>query len=121
MLLFDLGASLETIVQFEQAMEAVELMLERCLCLRLDEHLVAFGHARAATLPSNMEDAKLHQSVSSVAGRCYESSCDTLPQPLILAGSWQGIAAQYPLEVVHHPMVDAYNLSVVFIGRCELL
>ena len=59
-IVFDLGASPEATVQFEQATEVVELMLERCLCLRLDEHLVAFGHARAATLPSNMVDAKLH-------------------------------------------------------------
>ena len=58
-LVFDLGASLEAIVQFEQATEAVELMLERCLCLCLDVHVVAFGCARGATLPSNMVDAKL--------------------------------------------------------------
>jgi hypothetical protein len=56
-LVFDLDASLEATMQFEQATEAVELMLEHCLRLRLDECLVAFGHAGAAMLPSNMVDA----------------------------------------------------------------
>jgi hypothetical protein len=89
-------------------------MLECCLHLRLDDCLVSFGHAGAVVLPSNMVDAKPYQSVSSFAGGCYESSCDTLPQPLILTGFWQGVAAQHPLEVVHHPVVDVYNLSMVF-------
>ena len=62
-------------------------MLEHCLCLRLDKCFVAFGHARAAALLSNMVDTEPYQSVSLVAGGCYESSCDTLLQPLILAGS----------------------------------
>ena len=39
-------------------MEVVELMLERCLHLRLDEFFVAFGHAGAISLPSNMVDAR---------------------------------------------------------------
>ena len=67
-LVFDLGASPEATVQFEQATVAVELMLERCLCLCLDEFFGAFGHAGAVALPSNMVDAKPSQSVSSVAG-----------------------------------------------------
>ena len=57
-LVFDLGASPEAILQFEQATKAVELMLECCLRLHLDECLVAFGHARAATFPSNMVDVR---------------------------------------------------------------
>jgi hypothetical protein len=118
---FDFCASPEFIVQFLQATEAVELMLEHCLCLRLDDCLVAFGHAGVAALPSNMVDAKPYQFVSLVVGGCYESLCDTLPQPLILTGFWQGAAAQHPLEVVHHPVVDTYNLFVVFNGQCELL
>ena len=57
-LVFDLGASPEATVQFEQAMEVVLLMLERCLHLHLDECFDAFGRAGAATLPSNMVDAR---------------------------------------------------------------
>ena len=84
-LVFNLDASLEATVQFEQATEVDEVFLERRLCLCLDCFIVAFGHAGAATLPLNMVDAGLHQMVSLIAGGCYESSCDTLPQPLTLA------------------------------------
>ena len=120
-LVFNLDASPEAMVQFEQATKAVELMLERCLRLLLDKCLVAFAHDGATTLPSNMVDARPYQLVSSVVGGCYESSCDTLPQPLILTSSWHGAAAQQPLEVVHHLVVDVYNLSMVFAGQRELL
>ena len=83
--------------------------------------IVAFGQARAAVLPSNMVDAKLSLSVSLVAGGYYESSWDTLPQPLILAGFRQGVAAQHPSKVVPHLVVDAYYLSMVFARQHELL
>jgi hypothetical protein len=63
-----------------------------------------------------MVDANPYQLVSSIAGGCYKSSCDTLSQPLILTGFWQGAAAQHPLEVIHHLVVDVYNLSIVFGG-----
>ena len=58
-LVFNLDASPEATVQFEQATEVEEAFLGRCLCLRLDESVVAFGHGGAATLPSNMVDAEL--------------------------------------------------------------
>ena len=102
-------------------MEVVELMLERCLHLRQDECLVAFNHAGAAALPLNMVDAKLYRSVSLVAGGCYESSCDTHPQPLILTACWQTVIVQHPLGVVQHHVLDAYNLSVAFAELRELL
>jgi hypothetical protein len=108
-------------MQFVQATEAIELILERCLRFHLDESLVDFSHAGATMLPSNMVHVKLSQLVSSVAGGCYESSCDTLLQPLVLAGFGQGVAAQHPLEIVYHPVVDVYHLSVVFAKQRELL
>ena len=80
--------------------------------MRLDESVVAFGHGGAATLPSNMVDAELYRSMSSDAGGCYEFSCDTLPQPLILTACWQTVIVQRLLEAVQHHVVDAYNLSV---------
>ena len=67
-LVFNLDASPEATLQFEQAMEVDEAFLERCLCLRLDCFVVAFGHARATALPLNMVDAGLCQMVSSVVG-----------------------------------------------------
>ena len=82
---FDFVASLEVTEQFEQATEVKEAFLIHCLRLHMDCFVVAFGHARAAALPSNMVDAGLRQMVSLVAGGCYEPSCDTLPQPLTLA------------------------------------
>jgi hypothetical protein len=36
--------------------------------LRLDCFVVAFGYARAAVLPLNVVDARLHQLVPSVVG-----------------------------------------------------
>jgi hypothetical protein len=65
-------------------------------------------------LPLTMDDGRLYQSMSSVVGGCYESSCDTLPQPLMLTGFRQS-------EAIQHHVVDAYNLSVAFAKRCELL
>jgi hypothetical protein len=120
-LVFDLGASPEATVQCVRATEAIELILERCLRLHLDESLVDFSHAGASMLPSNMVHVKPSLSVSSIAGGCYESSCDTLLQPLVLAGFGQGVAAQHPLEVVCHLVVDVYHLSMVFARQCELL
>ena len=115
-LVFNLDASLEATVQFEQATEVDEAFLGRCLRLLLDCVVVPFGHARIAALPLKMVDSGPRRMVSLVTGGCYESSCNTLPQPLVLAGSWQGIAAQHPLEVVHHPVLDACNLFVAFAG-----
>ena len=120
-LVLNLDASLEATVQFEQATEVDEAFLGRCLRLLLDCVVVPFGHARIAALPLKMVDSGPRRMVSLVTGGCYESSCNTLPQPLILTGSWHGAAAQQPLEVVHHPVVDAYNLSVVFSGQHVLL
>jgi hypothetical protein len=120
-LVFDFDASPEATAQFEQAMEVDEAFLERCLRLHLDWFVVAFGHARAATLPLNMVDAGLHQMVSSVVGGCYESSCDTLPQPLTLITCCQTMVIQHPMEVVRHHVEDAYNLNVAFVGLRELL
>ena len=77
-LIFILDASLEAIEKFEQATEVEEAFLGHCLRLRLDCFVFAFGYAGATALPSNMVDAKLCQMVSSVAGGCYEPSCDTL-------------------------------------------
>jgi hypothetical protein len=87
-LVFNLDASLEAIEQFEQATEVDEAYLGHCLRWRLDCFVVAFGHAKAAALPLNVVDVELHQMVSSVAGGCYESSCDTLPQPLTLTACY---------------------------------
>ena len=47
-LVFNLDASLEATVQFEQATEVDEEFLGRCLCLRIDCFVVGFGHAGAA-------------------------------------------------------------------------
>ena len=59
--------------------------------------------------------------VSSVMGGCYESSCDTLSQPLILTACWRTVIVQCLLEVVQHHVGDVYNLSVAFVGLRELL
>jgi hypothetical protein len=67
-LVFNLGASPEAIVQFEQATEVNEAFLGHCLHLHLDCFVVAFGRAGATMLPLNMADARLHQMVSSAAG-----------------------------------------------------
>jgi hypothetical protein len=74
--------------QFEHSSEVVELMLACCLRLHLGIGGLVFGLVRAGVLPSNLVEACLNRSVSLVAGGSYESSCDTLPQPLILIGSW---------------------------------
>ena len=58
-LVFDLDASPEATEQFEQATEVDEVFLGHCLRLHLDCFAIAFGHARAAALSSNMVDAKL--------------------------------------------------------------
>ena len=89
-------------MQFEQATEVDEVFLERRLCLCLDCFIVAFGHAGAATLPLNMVDSRLRQTISSVVGGCYEFLCDTLPQPLILTIFRQTVVMQHPVEVVRH-------------------
>ena len=67
-LVFNLDASLEATVQFEQATEVDEAFLGHCLHLRLDCFVFAFGYAGAAALPLNMVDVGLCQMVSSVAG-----------------------------------------------------
>ena len=120
-LIFILDASPEATEQFEQAMEVDEAFLERCLCLRLDCFVVAFGHARATALPLNMVDAGLCQMVSLIAGGCYESSCDTLPQPLTLTACCQTMVIQHPVGAIQHHVEDAYNLFVAFVGLRELL
>ena len=89
-------------MQFEQTMEVDEAFLGRCLLLRLNCSVVAFGHAGAATLPLNMVDSRLRQTISSVVGGCYEFLCDTLPQPLILTIFRQTVVMQHPVEVVRH-------------------
>ena len=99
-LVFDLDASLEATEQFDQATEVKEAFLGHCLCLHMDCFIFAFGYAGAAVLPLNMVDAGLRQMVSSVAGVCYESSCDTLPQPLTLTTCCRTMVIQHPMEVV---------------------
>ena len=99
-LILILGASLEATEQFEQATEVKEVFLGHCLHLRLDHFVFAFGYARVAVLPSNMVDAGLRQMVSSVAGGCYEPSCDTLPLPLTLTSCCQAVIIRRPKEVV---------------------
>ena len=116
-----LATSQEATEQFVQATEAEEAFLVHCSHLRLDFLSSAFGLAKAAALPSNMVDAGLHQMVSSIAGGCYEPSCDTLPQPLTLAGCLRVEAIWRPAEAVQHLMDDAYNLNLAFVGLCELL
>ena len=98
MLVFNLDASLEAIEQFKQAMEVDEAFLGYYLHLRLDCFIAAFDYAGAVALPLNMVDAGLHQLVSLVAGGCYESSCNTLPQHLTLATCCQTVVIQCPVE-----------------------
>jgi hypothetical protein len=107
--------------QFEHSSEVVELMLTCCLRLHLGIGGLVFGLVRAAVLSSNLVEACLNRSVSLVAGGSYESSCDTLPQPLILISSWRVVAAQHPLVVVRHSVADEYYLYMAFGGLCELL
>jgi hypothetical protein len=99
-LVFDPMPFAKAQAQFEHSSEVVELMLTCCLRLRLGIGGLVFGLVRAAMLPSNLAEACPNRSVSSVAGGSYESSCDTLPQPLILISSWRVVAAQHPLVVV---------------------
>ena len=87
-------------MQLEQATEVDEAFLGRCLLLRLDCSIVAFSHAGAATLPLNMVDSRLCQTISSVVGGCYESSCDTLPQTLVMTACCRTVVIQYPMEAV---------------------
>ena len=102
-------------------MEVDEAFLGRYLHLHLDCFAVALGHARAAVLPLNMVDAGLRRMVSLVVGGCYESSCDTLPQPLTLTACCQIVVIQHPVGVVRHHAEDAYNLNVAFVELHELL
>ena len=83
-LVFNIDASPEATEQFEQAMEVEGAFLGYCLRLHVDCFVFAFGCAGAAVLPLNMVDAGLRRMVSLVVGGCYESSYDTLPQPLTL-------------------------------------
>ena len=121
MLVTNLDASLEATEQFEHAMEVEEAFLGHYLHLCLDCFVFAFGYDGATALPSNMVDAGLCQMVSLIAGGCYESSCDTLPQPLTLTACCQTMVIQCPVEVVQHHVEDAYNLNVAFAGLRELL
>jgi hypothetical protein len=75
---FDLAPFAKAPTQFEHSSEVVEVMLERCLRLRLDNDDFAFGLAGAVVLPSNMVVARPYQSTSLIAWGCYESSCDTV-------------------------------------------
>ena len=67
-LVFYLADAVKALAQFEQATEIEEAFLVHCLHLHANCFVVAFGYARAATLPSNMVDVGLRQMVSSVAG-----------------------------------------------------
>ena len=96
-LVFDLDASPEAIEQFEQATKVDEVFLGHCLRLYLDCYIVAFGHVGAAALPLNMVDAGLRRMVSLVVGGCYESSYDTLPQPLTLTTCCPTMVIQHPV------------------------
>jgi len=120
-LVFILDASLEAIEQFVQATEVEEAFLGHCLRLRLDCFVFAFNYAGAAALPLNMVDAGLRQMVSSVAGGCYEPSCDTLPQPLTLTACCRTVVIKCPMDVVLHQVEDVYNFNVAFAGLRELL
>jgi len=100
MLIFILDASQEATEQFEQATEVEEAFLVHCFCLLLDFLVLAFGHAGAAVLPSNMVDARLRQMVSSVIGGCYEPLCDTHTQPLTLIVCCWAMVIQCPMEAV---------------------
>ena len=99
-LVFNLDASLEATVQFEQATEVDEAFLGRCLRLLLDCVVVPFGHARIAALPLKMVDSGPRRMVSLVTGGCYESSCNTLPQTLVMTACCQTVVIQYPMEAV---------------------
>ena len=114
MLVFDLAAVAKALAQFELSSKAVGLMLELSLRLCLEGCCFTFGPSESAALPSNMVDASHYQLVFSAVGGCYESSCDTLPQLLRLAGFWRALAVQHPLEAIQHSVVDAYNLFVSF-------
>ena len=120
-LVLNLDASPEATEQFEQATEVDEAFLGHCLRLCLDCFPVAFDHTGAVALPSNMVDTRLQWLVSSVMEGCYESSCDTLPQPLILTACCRIVVRKHPMEAVRHHVVDAYYLSVAFTELRELL
>ena len=120
-LILDLVTSQEATMQFVQTTAATELMLVRCLRLLLDSGIFAFVLLGAAALPLNMTVASFFLSVSSVAGGCYESSCDTLSQPLILTACCRIVVRKHPMEAVRHHVVDAYYLSVAFTELRELL
>ena len=81
----------------------------------------AFGYAGAAALPSSTVDVGLCQMVSSVAGGCYELSCDTLPQPLALTGYSLTHVALDLAEALRHRLDDAFDLIEAFAGLHELL
>ena len=68
MLVFDLDASPEATVQFEQATEVDEAFLGRCLRLRLDCVVVAFSHVGTVALPLNIVDSRPCHMVSLVVG-----------------------------------------------------
>ena len=120
-LIFILDASLEATEQFEQATEVEKAFLGHCLRLRLGCFAFAFSCAGAVALPSNIVDVGLCHIVSSVAGGCYEPSCDTLPLPLTLTSCCQAVIIRRPKEAVRHLMEDAYNLNTAFVGLHELL
>ena len=120
-LVFDLDASSEATEKFEQATEVAEAFLGYYLHLRLDCFVAAFDYAGAVALPLNMVDAGLHQLVSLVAGGCYESLCDTLPQPLTLTACCRTMVIQCPVAAAQHHVEDAYNLNVTFASLRKLL
>ena len=120
-LILILDASPEATEQLEQATEVEEAFLGHCLCLCLGFFSFSFGDAGAALLPLNIVDAGLRQMVSSVAGVCYESSCDTLPQPLTLTTCCRTMVIQHPVEATQLHLEDACNLNVAFAGLHELL
>ena len=121
MLALILAASQEAIEQFGQATEVEEAFLGCWTLLHLDFLAFAFGYAGATTLPLNMVDVGLRQMVSSLAGGCYDPSCDTLLQPLTLTSCCRTHVTSGHAEALRHLLDDAYNLNVAFAGQQELL
>jgi hypothetical protein len=120
-LVFALDASLEATEQFEEATEVDEAFLGHCLRLHPDCFVVAFGHAGAAALRSNMVDVVLQWSVSSVAEGCYESFVRYPSATSDTDCLLPDCGHTTPRGGCTTPFVDVYNLSMAFAGLCELL
>jgi hypothetical protein len=57
-------------------------------------------------LPLNIGEASLRDEVLAVVGGCYETSCDTLPQPLKLVCIVVVVAVHDSVAAVHHSVVE---------------